>query len=177
MKDKIPVYEIAVLEYLSDIEPDHEKIGKIVDDFIKKHFLGQYVAIRCLGSSEHPGKTVDQMVEIIKTLGHDRYDPQRTGDRYENTEGKHIDFFAFDFHVEEDTKMFSIYTWPFFHWCKERSGKPVRIDIITLYDPTQLDQILFTYEGREQEGERSDGWVFKNQDDKLGAIKAIITIR
>lgn len=172
----IPVYELDLPEYQVDKEPDHEAIGNKVDAFIKQHFLGQYIAVRCLGSSEHPGKSVDQMIEIIKKLGHDRYDPARQGDRYENNEGKQIDIFAFDYQIDKDSKIFSTFTWPFYHWCIERSGKPVRIDIIIIYDPTKLNQIEFTYAGREHEGPRSDGFTFKDPKNKRGAIKAIIKI-
>lgn len=174
--EQIPVYEIHLPEYQVDTEPDHEAVGAKVDDFIKQHFIGQHIAVRCLGSCEHPGKTIDEMVEIIKKLGHDRYDPNREGDRYENNEGKKIDIFAFDYHIDKDSKIFSVFTWPFYHWCKERSGKPVRIDIVIIYDPSRLEQIEFTYAGRESEGKRSDGFVFKNAENKVEALKAIIKI-
>lgn len=174
--NEIPVYTIHLPEYQINAEPDHDAIGAKVDDFIKKHFMGQYVAIRCLGSSEHPGKSTDEMIEIIKTLGHDRYDADRAGDRYENKEGKKIDFFAFDYTINQNSKIFSFFTWPFYHWRKEVTGAPVRIDIIILYDPTRLEQIEFTYAGREHEGARSDGFVFKDPNNKPAAIKGIIKV-
>lgn len=174
--NQIPVYEFHLAEYQVDQEPNHEVIGKKVDDFIKQYFLGQHVAIRCLGSCEHPGKTADELIEIIKETGSDRYDPKREGDRYENNEGKQIDFFAFDYEITKDSEIFHIFTWPFYHWCIERSGKPVRIDVVIFYDPKKLEQIHFTYKGRETEGERSDGWVFKDQENKVNAIIGIIKI-
>ncbi len=173
---EIPVYELSLPEYQVNTEPNHEVIGDKVDNFIKEHFMGQYIAIRCLGSCEHPGKTVDEMIETIKKLGHDRYDPQRKGDRYENNEAKQIDIFAFDYQIDNNSKIFGTFTWPFYHWCIERSGKPVRIDIIIVYDPTKLNQIEFTYAGREHEGPRSDGFTFKDPENKRDAIKAIIKI-
>jgi hypothetical protein len=176
MKRKIPVYELYLPEYQVDKEPDHEAVGKKVDDFMKQHFMGEYTAVRCLGSSEHPGKSVDELIEVIRDIGHDRYDPNREGDRYENNEGREIDFFAFDYHIDQDSEIFRIFTWPFYHWCQERSGYPVRIDIILLYDSNQLEQIEFSYPGREDEGMRSDGFVFKYPDDKTEALKGIVKI-
>ncbi len=173
---EIPVYTISLPEYGTDQEPDHEVVGKKVDDLIKKYFLGQYVAIRCVSSAEHPGKTTDEMIEIIQRLGHDHYDQNRKGDRYENNEGKTIDIFAFDYQVEEDTKMFSVFTWPYFHLTWREPMRPVRIDIVMIYDPMKLKQIEFSYAGREHEGTRSDGWVFKEPDNKPAAIKGIIKI-
>lgn len=172
----IPTFTLHLPEYQVDQEPDHEAIGRKVDEFIKQHFLGQHVAIRCLGSCEHPGKTVDDVIEIIKQTGTDRYDSKRQGDRYENNEDRRIDFFAFDYEITKDSEIFHIFTWPFYHWCIERSGKPVRIDIVTFYDPKKLEQVHFTYKGRENEGERSDGWVFKDQANKTDAVLGIVKI-
>ncbi|MEK7105408.1 MAG: hypothetical protein AAB865_01860 [Patescibacteria group bacterium] len=173
---EIPVYTIDLPEYQVDKEPDHEKIGGKVDAFIKQYFLGQHIAIRCISSWEHQGKTTDEVIEIIKKLGHDRYDPSRTGDRYENNEGKNIDIFAFDYHVEPDTKMFSVFTWPNYHLTWREPHRPIRVDIVMIYDPTKLEQIEFTYAGREEEGLRSDGFIFMDQEHKPEALKAIIRI-
>jgi hypothetical protein len=52
--------------------PDHEAVGRAVDDLLKKHFMGQQVLLCGLGSTEHPGKTVDEVIEIIKRAGTDR---------------------------------------------------------------------------------------------------------
>ena len=172
--NNIPVYTLHLPEYQVLTEPDHVRVGKKVDDYIKQHFLGQHVAIRCLGSSEHAGKAVDEIIAIIIEIGSDRYDPKRQGDRYQNSEGKQIDFFAFDYTVAHDSKIFHIFTWPFYHWRREQTGKPVRIDVIIIYNPAKLKQVTFTYAGRESEGERSDGWVFTDQDNKPEAILGII---
>jgi hypothetical protein len=170
------IYELSLPEYTVDQEPDHETIGAIVDAFIKSHFTGQCIAVRCVGSGEHADKTHDELVAVIKDLGHDRYDPSRPGDRYENNENKSIDIFALPFDVKADSKIFSQFTWPFYHWCIERSGRPVRIDIIIIYDPAKLAQVEFTYAGREHEGVRTDGFVFSEPENKRAALKAIVKI-
>ena len=175
-KREIPIYTINLPEYQVDKEPDHDKIGKKVDNFIKKYFINQHIVIRCLGSREHPRKTLDQLIDIIKKKGYDRYNPRRKGDRYQNKEGKKIDFFAFDYHINKKSKIFHIFTWPFYHWILERSGYAVRIDIILIYDPKKLNQVFFTYTGRENEGMRSDGFTFKYQKNKSDALLAIIKI-
>lgn len=176
MTKEIPVFELHLPEYQVYEEPNHEVIGKKVDDLIKQYFLGQHVAIRCLGSCDHLNKDTDELIEIIKQTGSDRYDPVRKGDRYENNEGKHIDFFALEYQVNENSEIFQDFTHPFYHWCKDQDGKPVRLDICIIYDATKLDQISFTYAGRENEGQRSDGWVFRDPDNKPSAILGIIKI-
>ncbi|PIR02898.1 MAG: hypothetical protein COV60_03255 [Candidatus Magasanikbacteria bacterium CG11_big_fil_rev_8_21_14_0_20_43_7] len=174
--NQIPLYTLPLPEYHASPEPDHGAIGKKVDDFLKEHFLGQYVAVRCLSSGDHPGKSVDDLIDIIQTEGWDRYDPQREGDRYENNEGKHIDFFAFDYTIAQESEIFSMFTWPFYHWEIEKSGRPLRIDLILLYKPSKLEQVYFTYASREDEGDRSDGWIFKNPKNKRGALVGIIQL-
>lgn len=170
------VYELSLPEYHVEQEPDHAVIGAKVDVFIKKRFMGQNIALRCLSSSNHPGKSRDEIVEIIRDLGHDRYDPARKGDRYENNENAQIDIFALPFLVDEGSDMFSQFTWPFYHWGKERDGMHLRADIVIVYDMEKLKQVPFTYAGREHEGPRTDGFVFKYPEDKRGALKAILKI-
>ena len=174
--EQVPVYEIHLPEYQVDTEPDHEVIGTKVDTFIKQTFMGQHIAVRCIASSEHPRKTIDEVVGIIRKLGHDRYDPMRVGDRYETNEKKKIEIFAFDYHIDENSKIFSVFTWPNYHLTWRKPYHPIRIDIIIIYDSSKLEQIEFTYAGRESEGKRSDGFVFKDVENKAEALKAIIKI-
>lgn len=47
-----------------------------------------------MGSHEHEGKLVDELIDIIKTTGTDRYDPKRIGDRYTNVGDKYLDLCA-----------------------------------------------------------------------------------
>lgn len=176
LKENTPIFTVHLTEYRVNTEPDHEKVGKIVDDEIKEHFMGQTILLRGLASIEHPGKSTDGLIEIIKEDGTDRYDPKRIGDRYENIEGKPIDFFALKFEIAKSTEMFSQLTWPFYHWGIKSRGFPLRCDILIVYDPSKLEQIKFTYAGREHEGLRDDGFVFKDPQNKPAAIKAIIKI-
>ena len=174
MRAEIPVFTVHLPGYMVDTEPDHIAIGKVVDDCLKKHFLGQTVVVRGLSSGEHPGKSVDELVEIIQQRGTDRYDPVRVGDRYENIQGKHIDLFAFRRKITPKTQLFKDLSWGFYHGAIAIHGKPVRLDILTVYDAGQLKAILHQYEGRIDR--KRDGFVFKNPDDKAAALKGIIKI-
>lgn len=174
--DKIPVYILDLPEYQADSEPDSEAIGKILDDEFKKRFMGEDIVFRGVGSSEHPDKSQDELVEIIRTSGTDRYDPERKGDRYENVEGKHIDFFGFPCQITPDLSIGYMLIWGFYHSAIAIHGYPMRIDIVSVYDPKKLEQIKFTYEGREHEGQRDDGFAFKDSNNKSEALKAIIKI-
>lgn len=164
------------LNYSTISEPDHISIGKIVDEKIREKYFGKHIVIRCLGSGAHEGKSVDELIEIITKLGHDRYDPNRIGDRYENLENKKIEIFGFDFLVEEKTEMFSQFTYGFYHFGAKKNGVPIPLDIILIYDFEKLEQVFFTYEGRENEGQRSDGWIFKFPEQKPEALLGIFKL-
>jgi hypothetical protein len=169
-----PVYEVNVPEYTIDREPDHKAIGKIVDDVIKQHFANQTIVVRGLSSKEHPDKTLDQLIETIQQLGTDRYDPQKTGDRYGNIKGKHIDLFAFRRKVTPRMKLFQDISWGFYHGAKAIHGKPVRIDLLTIFDASQLKAMVHQYEGRDDI--KRDGFVFRQPENKTDALLGIIKV-
>lgn len=175
-KVKIPIFCIDIPAYRVDHEPAHALISKPVDQLLSTHFAGQEFAIRCLSSSEHSDKSLEELVEIIKALGTDRYDLNRKGDRYENVEKKRIDFFALKIRIEKDGEIFSQFTYPFFHFGKLSSSKPepVRIDVMLLYNLDKLEQVFHHYKGRSEE--KSDGFCFKDPNTKQEALKAIIKI-
>lgn len=166
--------KLALPDYTVDTEPDHKVIGKPVDDLLKEHFMGETVVVRGIASSEHPDRTVDQLVAIIKDTGTDRYDPQRTGDRYDNIQGKHIDLFAFRRKITSKMQLFKDITWGFYHGSKTIHGRPMRIDILTVYDAAQLKAVVHQYEGRADI--KRDGFVFKDPENKVGALRGIVKL-
>ena len=168
------ISEIEIPSYNIDTEPNDQAIGKIVDKELRRQFADKQVLVRAVASSEHPGKTVDELVEIIAQSGTDRYDPARTGDRYENIEGKHIDLFAFSANLSSDAAVFSQAVWGFYHSSKAVHGYPVRIDIVLVYDATKMNQVTHQYEGRDDL--KDDGFSFKDPDNKSDALLGIIKL-
>lgn len=171
-----PLWKIMIPKVYADNVPDFSKFGKKVDDALKKHFLNKRVVLRTLSSQEHPDKSADDLIKIIKALGHDRYDPNIKGDRYENREGKHIDIFGWDLKIEKDGEYLADFMEPFYFWPLSQGKEPQRLDIVIIYDPAQLEIVEHTYEGRESEVKR-DGFVFKFPNDKPAAILGIIKIK
>jgi len=170
----IPVLQIKLPEYQVKTQPDFKTIGDKIDRSIKQHFLGQKLVIRCLGSQDHPDKTTDELIDIIKEIGTDRYNLNRKGDRYENVENKPIDIFAFDFKITEKGSYLEHFIEPFYSWPKEFEGKPIKLDIIILYDHSKLKKVFHKYEGKNKI--KKDAFVFKNPKAKVNALKAIIKI-
>ncbi|PIQ74450.1 MAG: hypothetical protein CO002_02255 [Candidatus Portnoybacteria bacterium CG_4_8_14_3_um_filter_44_10] len=171
---KIPIYSISVPDYHVKTQPDYARIGEKIDLIFKKHFIGQRVAIRCIGSEEHKGKTVDELIKIIKKIGTDRYDPNREGDRYENVHNKKIDFFALDFKVRKNSMIMEKFIEPFYVWPKGVGKKPVRLDLALVYDREKVKMVLHTYGGKRI---KRDGFTFKDSDNKAASIKGIIKIK
>lgn len=170
----VPVYNMKVPEYNVRSKPDWISIGKKIDKKIKRYFLGKKVAIRCLGSQEHKGKSVTEIIKIIRRLGHDRYDSNKKGERYDNIENKKIDFFALDFKVKQDSVMMENFIEPFYTWPKKFGEKPVKIDIAIIYDLSKLRRVVHQYKGRNDV--KRDGFVFKDQKNKRDALIGIIKI-
>jgi hypothetical protein len=170
-----PWHGIKIPKSFEENKPNFAKIGKKIDSSLKKHFLGKKVAIRVIGSEEHKNKSINDLIKIIKKIGHDRYDPKRKGDRYKTLGNKHIDFFALDFKVKTRGEYFKHFIEPFYYWPISNQGKPIRIDIAIVYDLNQLKVVEHQYKGREDEIKK-DGFIFKYQERKKDAVLGIIKI-
>ncbi|WP_157181055.1 hypothetical protein [Actinopolymorpha alba] len=171
----IPVFTVDLPQYHVGAEPDHVAVGKVVDAEIRRHLLGRMVVVRGIGAQDHPGKTVDDLVDIIKRDGTDRYDPTRKGDRYENIQNKQIELFAFWRKVTPLMRLFQDISWGFYHSAIAIHGRPTRIDILIIYDATKLKVVVHQYEGRADK--KRDGFVFREPTRKSEALLGIVRIR
>ena len=169
-----PWFSFRIPKAYEDNKPDFARIGAKIDACLKKHFLRKEVAVRVIGSQEHE-KSIDDLVKIIRRLGHDHYDPHRKGDRYENLDQKHIDFFALDFKVTASGAYFQQFIEPFYYWPLADRKEPIRIDLAIIYDLSRLEVVEHRYKGREAEIKR-DGFVFRDPGRKRDAILGIIKI-
>ena len=173
MRKSIPVYSVKVPEYHVRQVPDYPAVWARIDAVIIKHFLGKRVAIRCIGTQEHPGKTRAELIRIIRKLGTDRYDSCRSGVRYENVEKKCIDFFALDFKVTARSKIMEKFIRPFYEYPKQQRMKPIRLDLVMLYDRKQVSHVMHSYDGKRK---KRDGFVFKDPSDRKAALLGIVKI-
>jgi hypothetical protein len=170
-----PWFNVMIPKVYWDNKPDFDKISAKIDKCLKMHFLGKKVAIRVLGSEEHKGKSMDELIKIIIKSGHDRYDPGRKGDKYDNLDNKQIDFFALDYTIKKDENYFKQFIELFYFWPIVDRNKPIRIDIAIIYELSKLKRVEHRYKGRESELKK-DGFVFKNPKNKPDAILGIIKI-
>ncbi|NKB66200.1 MAG: hypothetical protein GKR89_03990 [Candidatus Latescibacteria bacterium] len=82
MNPEIPVYDIALPEYTVSSKPDYQAVGDQIDQKIQAIFAHRPIIERALTVADRPGKSLDESVQIILELGHDRYHPQRKGVGY-----------------------------------------------------------------------------------------------
>lgn len=170
----IQILHVSVPDYTIALEPDHKFIGKIIDDVIRYNFADKTIIVRGISSQAHPGMSLDRLIQTIVQNGTDRYNSHQSGDRYENIQNKHIDLFAFRRKVTPRMKLFKDISWGFYHGAKEIHGRPVRIDLLLIYDATQMKAVVHQYAGRTDV--KRDGYVFRNPDDKAGALLGIVKI-
>lgn len=168
------ILTVHLPNYTASCKPDAEVIGKILDDQIRESFMGKAVVVRGVASSEHMDKTIDELIDIITKTGTDRYDPYRSGDRYENVENKQIDLFGVTAVVSARRAITQMIIWGFYHSSLEIHGRAVRIDIVIIYDAAQLEQVVHRYEGRNDI--KDDGFTFKYPERKAEAVLGILKI-
>lgn len=155
--------------------PDHERIGSILDNVIKEHFMGKKVVVRYIGSQDHPGMDLDELVKVIVDTGSDKYDKTRIGVGYDDfrQKGVKIDFYGELIDgVTENTSIMSQMIYEMYHSAIGDRGYGVHVDIVLIYDAEQLDMITDLYESQVS----SDGFVFKNPELKRAALIGVVKI-
>lgn len=168
------VYTLATPNHTPGKAPDHETVGRKLDDLLKQHFLGKKVVIRCIGSQDHPGLSLDELTATVVRTGTDKYDPNRMGVGYEEfiSKGIRVDFYGVDTEVTKDTKIMAQAVWEMHHSAIGDRGFSVHVDLVLIYDAEQLDMVMNLYSHHPT----SDGFVFKDQSNKQTALLGVIKI-
>lgn len=65
------------------------------------------------------------------------------------------------------------FVWSFWHFPKQWGMKPVKIDLVILYDRSKLKSVTYTEDGKRY---KRDGFVFKQALSKPKALKGFIKI-
>ncbi len=142
---QIPVHELALPEYTVASRPDYRAIGRKIDDKLCELYLGRAIVLRGITIDDHPGKSLDDLVEIVCDLGHDLYSPDREGVHYP-TDFK-IDMHAVLFgEVDGIVRQETEYSWDMVASFYEgppsdRNGPPIRLDLMMVFDPDQLEYV------------------------------------
>ena len=196
MKNSMKVFTVKIPEYNSEQSPDFSKIGAKLDNILKENFSGKWLAVRGVSLQDHPGRSLAWLVEQIKEIGTDRYDPQRKGVHDDLDKEFGIDTHAVPMMYGD--KMICP------HYSSERCetgsaigellsdchggavvdrGYALRIDILLLYDLDQLTPAPLTWTKKGPihtdspiSQQETCTFKFKDPTDKKRALLGIIKI-
>ncbi len=162
---------VAIPEYdLNNL--DVHAVARKIDQALVDNFNGQKIVLRAVSPSAHDRSKAQLVADILKN-GTDRYDPDRVGDRYENIDKKHIDFFG-RVCVVKPGKYLSLFILKGFHVWVPKDHKHNKMDIWLVYDRSKLKSVMHMYE--KYKVLKRDGYVFKEPAKKAEALLGVIEI-
>ena len=136
--------------------------------------MGKEMIIRCIGSQDHEGLSLDELTETVAKSGTDKYDKKRMGVGYEefNRKGIRVDFYGEEVKITDDLDFMSQQIWEMHHSAIGDRGYGVHVDLVLVYDNAQLDMVMNLYDFHST----SDGYIFKNPDNKAAALLGVIKV-
>jgi hypothetical protein len=170
------VLEVAIPEYKAGEKPDRLVVGPKIDRLLEEEFLGRRIVIRCIGSQDHPGKTVDELEEIVIRTGTDKYDEKRRGLGYEVgiKSGKQIDFFGTHAEIMAPEDIFTLELLDDFYYSTQGDrGYSIRINLVIIYDANKVKAVEHLY---GENVDDTDGFVFREPENKRGALLGLIKV-
>lgn len=153
-------------------KPDFAAISQPIIEFLRQHYSGQRIGLRMFSSAKHPTKTIDELIEIVQKIGHDRYDLDRADNKYEGFNGRDIQIFMLEIQVGQENGIYGEeqirHAFNSFYLSPET---PIRVDIGMVYDLKAFELRPVVYNGKKQEAH-----LFKQPNDKSAAVLAIFKI-
>lgn len=168
----ISIWKVSVPGYLTKKSVNYDSIGKKLDKIIQENFLGKKVLIRCVGSKDHVELKINELVDTIKKIGTDRYDPKRKMIFHDFYSKHNPDLFASPFIVTETTPSMRELIEEFYEKTTGDRKIGVRADVILVYDPKKFKMIKHVYENQEW----SDCFTFKDPEKKRESLLGVIQI-
>jgi len=136
MKDQETlVLRLSIPGYTVKRKVDYTSIGKRLDKMVQDNFLGRKILVRCVGSKDHVGINIEQLVDTIRRIGTDRYDPNRKMIFHDFYSRHNPDLFASPFTVTTTTPRCGEIIKEFYEKTTGDRKIGVKADIILIYDP------------------------------------------
>ncbi len=183
MNQETSVYELAMPEYTVSSKPDYQAVGYKMDEKIQSIFSGRPLIMRALTVADHPGKSLDDLVQIILELGYDRYDPQRKGVGYPGgiQDALYAGLYEGADAMARVIRLF--YTGP----PADRNEPPIRLDLLLFYDPAKMKRAPWIWNEELQREvpashldpfKTEDGGLlwFRDPEDKSSALLGLLKI-
>ena len=132
------VLTVALPDYRIDAKPDYS-LGARVDAVMREHFDVSKIVVRAISSLDHPQYSLDELAQQILDKGTDKYDPGRQGVAHEEFEPYRADFHCGPFSIDGDEpSFFGGVMKHFYEDAPVDRGYPLRIDLLLVYDQSQL---------------------------------------
>jgi hypothetical protein len=164
----VPVYTVSIPDYVSDSKPDYDRIGSMINEALAACFGRNVRVIRGISKDSHPGKSVDELVDIISKNGTDRVEEGVPGRGY----GRVVcDFFAAGFDLASSGGM-NKWVRKFYEGAVKHKVRPSRADLFMVYDPEKVAVVPYEKHGRVL----TDAYRFKDPEKKLEALLGILKI-
>ena len=142
------VLSIEIPEYNVDDKPDYMAIGSKVDKLMGENLEDGHYVVRAISLAEHPGKTLDELADIILQLGTDKYDPNRKESGWKHFSGydHHFQASTFDIigskvlEVDEDgvPSIYGNIVYHFYEHIPLDRQVVLRVDILMIYDSSKV---------------------------------------
>ncbi len=170
----IKLQQISLPTYLLHAPPNFQQAGKALDAFIREQYSEQEVLIRCISSANHRGKSVKELINIIRKQGTDKYDLSYRSfwEDWEEYRGANFDIFASRKVVDKDFSFGEKVLELFYEGALADRGYRVIIDILLIYDIIKFEMVPIFFSNSEVE----ETWKFKEQEKKTDALLGIIEI-
>jgi len=171
---------ISIPEYSLETQPDYSDVGAKIDKALEDNFNGTFL-LRALSISDHPQYTLDELVDIIVKTGTDKYDPNKKGVAHEEFEPYKPDIQAGTITIQDGKlvgESFGEDIRRFYENTLLDRGYRLRIDLLVLYDPSQLVRAEKVDNDRPSVAPHLEEylWRFRNPGDKAGAVVGIVKI-
>jgi uncharacterized ferredoxin-like protein len=170
----IMIIDVNCPNYTLDDNLDLGAVAARIDNALFENFEGKDVVLRAISSAAHT-MPKEKLVSLIEKTGYDRYDPEREGDRYENINNKHIDFFGLACKAQRGNELALLLLEGFHIYGSRYHGRSSpKMDIWLVYDKSQLKEVVHQYEGRSDK--KRDGFVFRDANAKPETLLGILNI-
>ena len=157
-------------EYNFGTELDYDLVSAKIDNVIDYNFHDQNVIIRGIQSDKHD-LTKDELIKYIIKTGTDKY--AQSSEISADVNDKPIDLFGYNCIIDHPIVMQFLEG---FHKFKPKclEAPQYKIDIWMFYDASQLECVEYTH--KIYNVKVSDGYIFKDPNNKHNALLGIIVI-
>lgn len=156
-------YQANVIEvnikYEPNKAPDYNAVGEQINEHLRKHFKGQKVVLHTISKEDHPGKSIEDVLEHLLKHGTDK--PEEKSKGKEPGQEESYDFLGNYHEIHDKSDIMSAYA----------KDNNLKVDLVAVYDPEHVEKT--NYADKSGVG---DAYRFKQPEKKKAALKGVLKI-